>query len=138
MNALQSEMGEDFIVLGFPCNQFELQEPGNNASEILNGIKYVRPGNGFEPNFQLFSKIEVNGVNEIPLYTYLKSRCPSTRNYFSDKSSLTYNRFELTDVRWNFEKFLISKNGNPIKRYDASTDPLKIRGDIQRLMRRVN
>ncbi|KAK7789790.1 hypothetical protein R5R35_012339 [Gryllus longicercus] len=138
MNALQSEMGQDFVALGFPCNQFELQEPGNNASEILNGIKYVRPGNGFEPNFQMFSKIDVNGEKELPLFTYLKSRCPSTRNYFSDKHSLTYNRFEHADVRWNWEKFLISKTGKPIKRYDASTDPFKIRGDIQRLLRRNN
>lgn len=48
------------------------QEQGANATEIWNGIKYVRPGHGFEPNFQLFAKIEANGENEVPLYTYLK------------------------------------------------------------------
>lgn len=48
------------------------QEPGGNGFEILNGIRHVRPGNGFRPNFQLFKKIEVNGKNQHPLYTYLK------------------------------------------------------------------
>lgn len=48
------------------------QEPGSNYSEILNGIKYVRPGGGFVPNFQMFKKIDVNGKDEHPLYTYLK------------------------------------------------------------------
>ncbi|CAG0923018.1 unnamed protein product, partial [Notodromas monacha] len=48
------------------------QEPGANATEIYNALEFVRPGNGFVPNFQLFKKIEVNGANEIPLYTFLK------------------------------------------------------------------
>jgi glutathione peroxidase len=48
------------------------QEPGANATEIFNGIQYVRPGNGFLPNFKLFQKIEVNGDKEEPLYTFLK------------------------------------------------------------------
>jgi glutathione peroxidase len=48
------------------------QEPGANGTEIFNGIQYVRPGNGFVPNFKLFNKIEVNGDKEEPLYTFLK------------------------------------------------------------------
>ena len=57
------------------------QEPGDNGTEILNSLKYVRPGNGFEPNFELTEKIDVNGPNEHPLYTYLKvtyTRCTRT------------------------------------------------------------
>lgn len=61
-----------FAVLGFPCNQFYLHEPGTTAEEIMNGIKYVRPGNGFEPAFRLFEKQDVNGAKENPLYTHLK------------------------------------------------------------------
>lgn len=53
---------------------FLQQEPAGNSQELFNGIKYVRPGNGFEPNFTMFKKIEVNGENEHPLYTYLKVR----------------------------------------------------------------
>jgi glutathione peroxidase len=47
-------------------------EPGDNGTEIMNGVKDVRPGGGFVPNFQMFAKVQVNGKDEIPLYTYLK------------------------------------------------------------------
>ena len=61
-----------FSVLAFPCNQFAYQEPGASAREIMNGLKYVRPGAGFEPNFPLFQKIQVNGAQEDPIYTFVK------------------------------------------------------------------
>lgn len=64
-----------FAVLAFPCNQFLYQEPGANAQEILNGLKCVRPGNGFVPNFPLFQKTQVNGAKEDPIYTFLKVTC---------------------------------------------------------------
>lgn len=77
LNALMREFSTGkykcgFSVLAFPCNQFMYQEPGANAKEILNGLKCVRPGNGFEPNFPLFQKTQVNGKNEDPIYTFLK------------------------------------------------------------------
>ena len=75
MNALLREHGGDsecsLQILGFPCNQFGKQEPGRN-SEILNGLKYVRPGNGFEPIFPLFKKRDVNGKDEDKVFKYLK------------------------------------------------------------------
>ena len=49
-------------------------EPEANGTEILNALKYVRPGDGFVPNFQMFKMVDVNGKNEIPLYTYMKVR----------------------------------------------------------------
>ena len=58
-------------VLGFPCAQFDNQEPGND-DEIMNTLKYVRPGNGFVPEFTLFSKLEVNGASTDPLYSWMK------------------------------------------------------------------
>lgn len=61
-----------FDVLGFPSNQFGLQEPGSTPEEILNGLKYVRPGNGYVPSFKLFKKGDVNGEKENPLFTHLK------------------------------------------------------------------
>ena len=61
-----------FTVLGFPCNQFGLQEPGTNAYELKNGLKFVRPGHGFKPKFPIFGKIDVNGKKEHKLYTFLK------------------------------------------------------------------
>ena len=60
-------------VLGFPSAQFAHQEPGRD-DEIMNGLKYVRPGNGFVPNFTLFSKLDVNGAKEDPLFSWMKVR----------------------------------------------------------------
>lgn len=59
-------------IIGFPCNQFGLQEPGENEYEILNGLKYVRPGNGYTPNFPLVEKRDVNGEKQDKIFTYLK------------------------------------------------------------------
>lgn len=112
-----------------------MQEPGANSTEIWNGIKHVRPGFGFQPDFQMFSKIDVNGDTEHPLYTYLKSFCPPTRDGYASKDSLFYSPLKNWDVRWNFEKFLINTKGHPVVRYDPSTEPSDIESDIQRLMR---
>lgn len=62
-----------FYITGFPCNQFNMQEPAKNH-EILNGIKYVRPGNGFTPaqNFHIYGKLQVNGDGAHPMYKFLK------------------------------------------------------------------
>jgi len=119
MNALaELYADEDFVILGFPCNQFGLQEPGATASEIINGIKYVRPGGGFEPKLTLFKKIDVNGENESPIFTFLKSSCEYTNTVFS--SGLYYEPLKVGDLNWNFEKFLIDKNGKPYTRYHSS------------------
>lgn len=133
LNALQHSY-KDLVILGIPCNQFELQEPGNNASEILNGVKHVRPGGGFVPNFQMFKKTKVNGDDEEPLYTYLKRYCPTTRDGFSETKELYWKPLKINDVRWNWEKFLISRRGIPYMRYDASTEPSFIRTDIEYLL----
>jgi glutathione peroxidase len=133
MNALQTRF-RDFRVLGVPCNQFDLQEPGANGTEILNMIKYVRPGDGFEPNFELTHKIEVNGRNEHPLYSYLKSYCPSPTNFFAKKDRLMYDDFQSNDIRWNFEKFLIDRQGYPVIRYSETFQPQDIDADIRDLL----
>ena len=75
MNAVQSEAERNsvpFTIVGFPCNQFYLQEPGNNKTELLNLAKYVRPGNGYEPNFPWFGPVDVNGASEHYMFTFLK------------------------------------------------------------------
>lgn len=77
LNALQDELAGKanscgLRIVGFPCNQFGLQEPAKNKYELLNGLKYVRPGYGFEPKFPLFEKRDVNGKNESEIYTYFK------------------------------------------------------------------
>lgn len=132
LNALQTTYGNDIAVLGFPCNQFGYQEPGANATEIWNGVTMVRPGNGFVPNFQLFSKIDTNGHNEHPLFTFLKKYCPPTRDGYADTKDLFYEPLKNWDIRWNFEKFLINREGKPIMRYDGSGEPSLIGDHIQR------
>jgi len=133
MNALQ-ESYSNFVVLGFPSNIFGKQEPGANGTEILNGIRYVRPGGGYEPNFTIFKKIDVNGENEHPLFTYLKKYCPPTRSNFISSPYLHYTPMKNSDVRWNWEKFLITKSGKPYMRYDPGTFPSEIKTDIEFLL----
>lgn len=132
LSALQAKFGNNLAILGIPCNQFGLQEPGSNATEIYNGLRFVRPGHGFVPNFQLFQKIDVNGEKEHPLYTFLKSVCVSTRDGFGDLQELYWSPLKNWDVRWNFEKFLIDPWGKPYMRYDPSAEPIsKITSDIE-------
>lgn len=131
MNALNSKYGsQNFTILGFPCNQFYLEEPGANGTEILNGITHVRPGGGFVPNFQLFEKIEVNGDNEHPLYTYLKRHCPPTSDSF-DAQYLMYKPIRASDVAWNWETFLVGANGRILYRAPPPTDPESLSADIE-------
>ncbi|XP_022239705.1 glutathione peroxidase-like isoform X3 [Limulus polyphemus] len=110
------------------------QEPGANGTEIINGLKGVRPGNGFTPNFVMFNKIEVNGENQHPLYAYLKTFCPSPLAGFRRQERLFYTPFHNRDIRWNFEKFLVNKNGKPLMRYNPATRPLNIASDIRSVL----
>jgi len=120
--------------LGFPCNQFLRQEPGANASEIYSVLKHVRPGDNFEPNFEMFAKSDVNGKLENPIYSFLKGRCPSVRAEFQASYKLYYEPFHQDDIRWNFEKFLVNHLGQPIRRYDESLDPMDLVADIEVLL----
>lgn len=115
MNALLTKHGVNgnFTVLGVPCNQFGLEEPGANLVEIKNGLKYVRPGNGYVPFFNLTEKMDVNGAKENEFYTFVKNRCPPVSNIIDrgDPYRLFWIPIRITDVQWNFEKFLIDKRG---------------------------
>uniref|UniRef100_A0A8C2ZI60 Glutathione peroxidase n=1 Tax=Cyclopterus lumpus TaxID=8103 RepID=A0A8C2ZI60_CYCLU len=101
----------NFTVLGFPSNQFGLQSPEGNH-ETLNILEYVRPGGGFVPKFPVFGKVEVNGLNEEPLFTYLKVVL-----FFFTKNKFYWSPINVNDIRWNFEKFLITAEGMPFKRH---------------------
>ena len=104
---------EGLEILDFPCNQFGNQAPGSNE-EIVSfcSLKY-------DVSFRQFSKIEVNGENEEPLYTYLKSQ----------KGGIFGK-----NIKWNFTKFLVDQNGNVIKRYGSTVTPEKIEKDIKILL----
>ncbi|KAK3106361.1 hypothetical protein FSP39_018486 [Pinctada imbricata] len=104
------------------------EEPGWNGTEILDGIKYVRPGHGFVPAFPLTEKVDVNGENEHPLYTYLKYFCP----YIDDvwRSGLYYSPIAINDVHWNFDKFLVGRDGRIVKRFHAKHLPEDMKSHI--------
>ncbi len=105
----------DFAVLGFPCDQFGHQEPGNDE-EIKS---FCEMNYGVE--FPLFSKIEVNGEDAHPVYKFLKS----------EKGGLLGDA-----IKWNFTKFLVDKQGNVVERYAPMTTPERIAGDIERELAR--
>lgn len=108
--------GQDFEILGFPCNQFLNQEPGAN-SEIKNFCAL-----NYGVSFQMFEKIDVNGENAHPLFKYLQE----------SKSGLLGGA-----IKWNFTKFLIDREGNVVERYAPTTSPSKIVPDIELLLKRV-
>lgn len=91
-------------ILAFPCNQFGGQEPGSEAD-----IKLFADGYGVE--FDMFSKINVNGSSAHPLYKFLKARLKGTFGNF---------------IKWNFTKFLCDQDGTPVKRFAPTDDPLTI------------
>uniref|UniRef100_A0A8D2MSY8 Glutathione peroxidase n=1 Tax=Zonotrichia albicollis TaxID=44394 RepID=A0A8D2MSY8_ZONAL len=122
LNALQDELrNEGLVVLGFPSNQFGKQEPGQN-SEILPALKYVRPGGGFVPNFQLFQKGDVNGAKEQKIFTFLKNACPPVVEDFGNPNRLFWEPLRIHDIKWNFEKFLVSPEGVPVMRWYHRTN----------------
>ncbi|CAK6952502.1 glutathione peroxidase 1a [Scomber scombrus] len=141
MNELHSRYSaEGLFILGVPCNQFGYQENDNN-SEILKSLKYVRPGNGFEPNFQLLEKMDVNGKDVHPLFVYLKEKLPSPCDdaiaLMNDPKFIIWSPVSRNDVSWNFEKFLISSDGEPYKRYSRNFLTIDIEADIKELLKRV-
>lgn len=93
------------VILGFPCNQFANQEPGDEAS-ISDGCMI-----NYGVTFPMFAKVDVNGKAAHPIYKYLKN----------EKGG-----FLFSCIKWNFTKFLIDKNGNTIKRFSPTTKPEKI------------
>jgi glutathione peroxidase len=89
-----------FVILGFPCNQFGMQEPGDagNISDFCTQMYGI--------TFPMFQKIDVNGMNADPLYVWLKAQPGGTG-----------------DITWNFNKFLLGRDGKLIKRYDSTVTP---------------
>lgn len=99
-------------ILLFPCNQFGGQEPGP-PEQIKSFI------GTFSDKFSIFEKVKVNGDDAIPLFKYLKKKCPGTL---------------VNAVKWNFTKFLVGPDGVPIRRYGPNTYPLSFEDDIKKLI----
>jgi glutathione peroxidase len=111
----QSYKDRGLVVLGFPCNQFGKQEPGNEGAisefcELNYGV-----------SFPLFKKIDVNGSDAHPLFVQLKKRAPGLLGS--------------EGIKWNFTKFLIGRDGTLIKRYAPLTKPEELKSDIEALLK---
>ena len=106
------------VCIGFPCNQFAHQDPGTD-SEIESFCRL-----NYGVTFQIMKKIEVNGDNAHPIYKYLKAQT---------KKGLAGGK-----IKWNFTKFLISRDGKTIKRYGPMVVPEKLEADIERELKIEN
>jgi glutathione peroxidase len=106
--------GKGFRVLGFPCNQFGSQEPGD-AEEIASFCKLT-----YDVTFPMFAKIDVNGPQAHPLYEFLKSEA---KGLMGSKA-----------IKWNFTKFLVGRDGTVVKRFGPQDAPEKIRSAIEALL----
>ncbi|EFA76187.1 glutathione peroxidase 1 [Heterostelium album PN500] len=135
-NELVEKYGtEEFAILGFPCSQFMNQAPGSDQ-EFLLTLKYVRPGDNFVPNFLLFTKSNVNGdPSQIsPVFQWLRSGCGATSQTIIDTSLISWTPVLTNDITWNFEKFLVSKTGQLVRRYSPETFPQLLAEDIHELI----
>ena len=103
-----------FAVLGFPCDQFGHQEPGNEA-EIMQFCSLT-----YDVSFPMFAKIKVNGDDAHPLYKHLKSEATGLLG--------------TEGIKWNFTKFLIGKDGKVVKRYGSMDKPEDIAKDVEKLL----
>ena len=101
----QKYKDKNFVILGFPCNQFGNQEPGDAKS--ISDVCHISYG----VSFPMFAKIEVNGDNAHSIFKFLTEALPGSMG---------------KNVKWNFTKFLINENGDPVKRFAPITSPEKI------------
>ena len=131
----QSYHEKGFEILDFPCNQFGNQAPGSN-DEIHEfcTLKY-------NTTFDQFAKIDVNGENEDPLYTFLKNeKSEETVDGIKNKmimktiEGLNSKNRKTGDIKWNFTKFLVNRDGKVVKRFDPTSDPMSFENDIVSLL----
>jgi len=145
MNELQETYGPEYAkthhpdkphchlqLFGFPSNQFGYQEPEN--FELMNCLKYVRPGFGFVPKFPLSGKLDVNGKDEHDIFTFLKSRCAAPMGLIANRTDITWTPIRNNDISWNFQKWLVGSDGHPYRRYTSRTTPQMVEQDIVQLI----
>jgi len=102
------------MIIGFPCNQFGEQEPGN-AEEIATFCSTT-----YDVTFPIFSKVEVNGEHTDPLYTYLKHEAPGVLGTEA--------------VKWNFTKFLVGRDGKVVERFAPDVTPEALEPEVAKLL----
>ncbi len=114
LEELFEELKDNVVVLGFPCNQFGAQEPGD-AEEIKTFCSLT-----YDVKFPLFAKVDVNGDNASPLYKFLKEEKPGILG--------------TEGIKWNFTKFLVNREGQVVKRYAPTDKPEDIKKDLSKML----
>ncbi|MCR4815992.1 MAG: glutathione peroxidase [Bacteroidales bacterium] len=120
------------VIIGFPCNQFKEQDPGSD-SEIQ---EFCRVNYGV--TFQIMKKIDVNGENEHPVFTWLKAQAPS-EEYKGIKAKAAHTLLKTisstakkdSDILWNFTKFLVARDGTTVMRFAPTAEPEDFENEIQ-------
>ncbi len=134
-NLYKKYQDKGLVILDFPCNQFGQQAPGTEE-EIVSFCQLK-----YNVSFPQFAKIEVNGENESPLFTYLKEQAPSEEYHgiaakgtgaMLKKISKTCRKD--SDIRWNFTKFLLDREGHVVGRFAPTTKPEEIEYEILKLL----
>ena len=133
MNQKYKDQG--LVIIGFPCNQFKEQDPGSDG-EIEEFCQL-----NYGVSFQIMKKTDVNGSAAEPIFEYLKTQAPS-EEYIGVKAKamrvllkkLSKTVEKDSDILWNFTKFLISKDGETIKRYAPTTDPKDFEKDVEAML----
>ncbi len=131
----QQYKDKGLVIIGFPCNQFASQDPGSDSE--IEGFCQLNYG----VSFQIMKKVDVNGAAAEPIFEYLKAQAP-TEEYNGLKAKAAKALFKAisksvekdSDIKWNFTKFLISKDGETIKRYAPTTEPKDFAKDIEALL----
>ena len=134
-NLYEKYHDKGFEVLDFPCDQFGHQAPGSD--DEIHEFCTAK----YKTQFDQLAKIEVNGDNEEPLYTYLKQEMPheeikGMKNKMAMKAiaKISSTCKKDGDIKWNFTKFLVDKSGKVVKRYDPTFNPAEMEKDITELM----
>jgi len=134
----QTYQQQGLEILGFPSNQFAGQEPGSN-SEVQNFCQI-----NYGVTFPLFEKMDVRGENAHPLFKYLTEKTPfkgfDPKHPIAEKlQGVLQDKFpdflKGNDIKWNFTKFLINKDGHVVARYEPTTAPLSIKAEIEELLK---
>ena len=131
----QKYKDKGLVIVGFPCNQFMEQDPGSDSE--IEGFCQLNYG----VTFQIMKKVDVNGPEATPIFEYLKGQAP-TEEYNGLKAKGMKALFKKisksvekdSDIKWNFTKFLISRDGQTIHRYAPTTDPKKMEQDILEML----
>lgn len=131
----QKYKDQGLVIVGFPCDQFAHQEPGSNE-EIA---EFCRINHGV--TFPLMAKVDVNGPDAHPVFVYLKENAEAEKSK-GCKAKMSALMFKLisksakkeNDIKWNFTKFLVSRDGSVIKRFEPTTTPEAMEKDIKAML----